>query len=119
MTAYVVRISDWSSVVCSSDLVADRVELDVARQHALGAGAELQLVHRREEGAGVQPLAYLEGIERAQDRVLSRAIDDGRHPAVARSEERRGGKEWGSKGKSRWAPEHIKKKTEAQHYRKV
>src|SRR3546814_968619 len=37
-TAYEMRISDWSSDVCSSDLLA----------HILGASGEIAVLHRRE-----------------------------------------------------------------------
>src|SRR3546814_19890876 len=57
-TAYEVRISDWSSDVCSSDLLGAG-ELDVVLQHGLaGAGAgeaddqrglEQREVHRRQQ----------------------------------------------------------------------
>src|SRR3546814_2403670 len=37
-TAYEMRISDWSSDVCSSDLPAHRYALDAARRTARGRG---------------------------------------------------------------------------------
>src|SRR3546814_8170521 len=57
-TAYEMRISDWSSDVCSSDLMAD-----VGAQHAIIPDADVgpdrhiadDPATRRDEGAGVDP----------------------------------------------------------------
>src|SRR3546814_1389680 len=50
-TAYEMRISDWSSDVCSSDLMdivrADRARVDLDRKIALGRGAEMKLPAQR------------------------------------------------------------------------
>src|SRR3546814_4129566 len=78
-TAYEMRISDWSSDVCSSDLAA-------APHHVEGRQAEVPQ-HR------LQPLQI-----GAQDRR-----DIG---ADGRSEERRVGKECVSTCRSRWSPYH-------------
>src|SRR3546814_2558602 len=75
-TAYEMRISDWSSDVCSSDLHA-AVVADV-----LGRA-------QRAAGEGVFPQA-----------LLDHAV------GVARSEERRVGKECVSTCRSRWSPYH-------------
>src|SRR3546814_5931217 len=82
-TAYEMRISDWSSDVCSSDL---------RRAHG-GAG---RCVH-----AGSR--CFL-------DHLLVAALER----AVARSEERRVGKECVSTCRSRWSPYHSKKKNREQ-----
>src|SRR3546814_5713987 len=93
-TAYEMRISDWSSDVCSSDL------LDEAR-------AEL-LQCRREALAGTPRTPGLaEGMERRQLRDADEAGCD----AVIlereqRSEERRVGNECVSTCRSRWSPYH-------------
>src|SRR3546814_6883336 len=82
-TAYEMRISDWSSDVCSSDL---RPGGEVAPQRA----------HHR-SGEGVRPAA---------DALRP---EDARHPARRepdRSEERRVGKECVSTCRSRWSPYH-------------
>src|SRR3546814_6964158 len=42
-TAYELRISDWSSDVCSSDLVVDLVELAAIEPHAAAARAVVDL----------------------------------------------------------------------------
>src|SRR3712207_8736842 len=73
---------DWSSDVCSSDLAG------VERAHTL----EVLAAQARGDA----------------DAVLARLDACRREPACVtiRSEERRGGKE----GRSRWAPDHLKKK---------
>src|SRR3546814_2476445 len=80
-TAYEMRISDWSSDVCSSDLQHDCAM--VARQHAL---------------------------QRRHSAVYLTQISDLSHSPVIfgchRSEERRVGKECVSTCRSRWSPYH-------------
>src|SRR3546814_2827297 len=87
-TAYEMRISDWSSDVCSSDLdcvASTRCAVDawhsVGREHQLPdmAAAAAEQAHRR-----CQVIA----------------------PHAARSEERRVGKECVSTCRSRWSPYH-------------
>src|SRR3546814_14624981 len=95
-----MRISDWSSDVCSSDLlgglarrhvgeIADHPRGGVHRVHAVGG-----------EG-GVRFLAA----HVAADRGLALVAGDDLH----RSEERRVGKEGVSTVRSRWLPDHSKK----------
>src|SRR3546814_5125196 len=87
-TAYEMRISDWSSDVCSSDLV------NSIRCWKPGAAAAAEVM---------QP-----------ERADAQLPNDRAHPAdvVAvwmgqdRSEERRVGKEWVSTCRSRWSPYH-------------
>src|SRR3546814_6878174 len=84
-TAYEMRISDWSSDVCSSDLVYCRFGPGVD-----GIGSVL--LERGMEGFTFgQPSQYLNG----EDWV-----------ALYRSEERRVGKECVSTCRSRWSPYH-------------
>src|SRR3546814_11355520 len=80
-TAYEMRISDWSSDVCSSDLIGG---FRNARRWALVALAR----HRPRAG-----------------RAVAQVQDSGR------SEDRRVGKECVSTCRSRWSPHHYKKKT--------
>src|SRR3546814_6702224 len=92
-TAYEMRISDWSSDVCSSDLPARR-----AAPVPVGAApppGHAVAVHRRNA---------------RRRRRLSRDRGQGR-----RSEERRVGKECVSKCRSRWSPYHYIKKTKPDH----
>src|SRR3546814_8730391 len=78
-TAYDMRISDWSSDVCSSDL------------HGAAALCELPLRSLPRHGAA---------------ECLRRALgdDDGGQPVADRPEERRVGKECVSKCRYRWSP---------------
>src|SRR3546814_17935757 len=105
-------ISDWSSDVCSSDLTnigapgksARQAHLKCPRQSA--SRPRWQPPHRRTPrnapatsgGAWRQPLQSLQ---------------------VARSEERRVGKECVSTCRSRWSPYHKKKNTNEQMTHKV
>src|SRR3546814_3636145 len=82
-TAYEMRISDWSSDVCSSDLREVRLDQQLGRLH-----------RRPGDGAGVLPVA---GQRAGAERFC-------RH--LCRSEERRVGKECVSTCRSRWSPYH-------------
>src|SRR3546814_16812851 len=117
-TAYEMRISDWSSEVCSSDLrkpvasPADGRARSLAERRAGvrrrdGAGVDLDPADRRgREHRGCQ---WLEGGRR---RHLGRremgCAQDAR--AGGSSAERRVGKEWGGTCRARGAPSHKKKK---------
>src|SRR3546814_2817002 len=81
-TAYEMRISDWSSDVCSSDLVA----------------------HRRPEPAG--PAVHQVGEQHERDDQQDPGQVGDRAALVERSEERRVGKECVSTCRSRWSPYH-------------
>src|SRR3546814_2105466 len=87
-TAYEMRISDWSSDVCSSDLWAD-----VWRRECFGW--EYKGRHANLDKAYSQLLQYSVALE---------------NPPLLRSEERRVGKECVSTCRSRWSPYHSKKK---------
>src|SRR3546814_4081769 len=94
-TAYEMRISDWSSDVCSSDLRRTR------RSSAKGALLELALVQ----------WAMTEASKRGFTPTIT--PDLVRAPYMvrpSRSEERRVGKECVSTCRSRWSPYHYKKK---------
>src|SRR3546814_4210240 len=100
-TAYEMRISDWSSDVCSSDLIVARVDAvdedDAGLGIGIGRGDDLV-----PEGAG------LDGLVNATAK-LERPVGIGlhrRHEGIARSEERRVGKECVSTCRSRWSPYH-------------
>src|SRR3546814_4108086 len=85
-TAYEMRISDWSSDVCSSDLI-DLLALlhDVFER-------------RRINGRAIGVRAHHEFPGFVTDRIAARGIE--------RSEERRVGKECVSTCRSRWSPDH-------------
>src|SRR3546814_15461033 len=104
-TAYEMRISDWSSDVCSSDL-------DLA-------GAVLGEVEAQQPGAAAHDAGQFLGVvelqpERDAEPLAQRRRDQSR-PGGRRSEERRGGTGWVSPFRSRWTPYHSKnkRKTEA------
>src|SRR3546814_14494269 len=95
-----MRISDWSSDVCSSDLAtATRASTTTAcgriwrgRGRDLGRGRDSAIVAASVKTDGQhQPAVALQPVE-------------------ARSEERRVGKECVSTCRSRWSPYHLKKK---------
>src|SRR3546814_4662249 len=97
-TADEMRISDWSSDVCSSDLGAAR---DV-QQHDLVHRPLVESLHGVHRVV-VDDVGVLEpdGLHH-----LSVAQDEDRNEALLRSEERRVGKECVSTCRSRWSPEH-------------
>src|SRR3546814_1158565 len=90
-TAYEMRISDWSSDVCSSDLPRHDHQVDVV-------GAE-DLDQLLAVGGPVEPLAP----DGAFDQLGGDAVV---FPDLQRSEERRVGKECVSTCRSRWSPYH-------------
>src|SRR3546814_11696494 len=92
-----MRISDWSSDVCSSDLAARGI------------------VDRR--GDAADPVLVFLEVERAARRDIAahppfpcRIIGRGRAARLIRSEERRVGKGCVSTCRSRWSPYHYKTK---------
>src|SRR3546814_18403127 len=94
-TAYEMRISDWSSDVCSSDLAGPRQQ--IVRQQVAGVAAD-DAYHQQDqpdEPVELAGLAEPAGEEHPQQ--------------VYRSEERRVGKECVSTCRSRWSPYHKKK----------
>src|SRR3546814_2157267 len=95
-TAYEMRISDWSSDVCSSDL-----------QVGIAAGVdprERLQVHGDVEGQAVEAAAAAHADAQRGD--LGAVDVDARGAFAARSEERRVGKECVSTCRSRWSPYH-------------
>src|SRR3546814_5741518 len=97
-TAYEMRISDWSSDVCSSDLVPRRANRRAhinAGDRTTGAFAHFPL--KRDNDGG--PLISI--FEAARDNADNAGV---------RSEERRVGKECVNTCRSRWSPYHSKKK---------
>src|SRR3546814_10961516 len=101
-----MRISDWSSDVCSSDLFEhgdgdDRALVHLAagcRRAADRGGAALELLHAERD-------ALLLGIDVEHDRFAGLALAM-QVERVLRSEERRVVKESVSTCRSRWAPSH-------------
>src|SRR3546814_12756902 len=109
-----MRISDWSSDVCSSDLLIEGTG-DVAQQlpgRAEGVGG----THAAEDGGELQG-----DVQRAQHRLQGHRSTDPQPGAVRegepgeRSEARRVGKGSVSTCRSRWPPYNEKQKTPQQH----
>src|SRR3546814_9263247 len=101
-TAYEMRISDWSSDVCSSDLmlkkVADTQGRVLHEEAHPEAGGYFRSDHFNFAKAGV-PALYVDGGEDL--------LEGGKAAGeAARSEERRVGKECVSTCRSRWSPYH-------------
>src|SRR3546814_3685118 len=91
-TAYEMRISDWSSDVCSSDLIAPKFRTgDYFGGIHDAVGALTQLI----DGEPLPP--PVEGAPRESRGMGLQGM---------RSEERRGGKECVSTCRSRWSPYH-------------
>src|SRR3546814_12313156 len=113
-----MRISDWSSDVCSSDLrfvpaetfsvveTVGRPSGQARRQGNIYCSIEARIA----VGAHLPAHDRFEMIDRVIRQDIERTA--GRIAAEeSRSEERRVGKECGSTCRSRWAPDHEKKKT--------
>src|SRR3546814_7721680 len=94
-TAYEMRISDWSSDVCSSDLRGVAVRL-------------MDQLHfpQHERMAADRALAEDHQVAREDIGTFHGDGDRRRQPHPARSEERRVGKECVSTCRSRWSPYH-------------
>src|SRR3546814_1580529 len=96
-TAYDMRISDWSSDVCSSDLAAVAEVFDFLRRQHQHTDLEADLAAvclAGDDGRGLRG-----AVLQAGDVDLLAAVQAQR----ARSEERRVGKECVSKCRSRWS----------------
>src|SRR3546814_18832877 len=104
-----MRISDWSSDVCSSDLDAEH------RQQAL------HFIHRQRFAgdAEIDPqlLAAVVQLPGQRQRGGTEAELTVADLTAARSEERRVGKECVSKCRTRWSPYNKKKKKNNQKYK--
>src|SRR3546814_12135429 len=103
-TAYDMRISDWSSDVCSSDLrIVGAADRRGRRRRQLGSRA-----------LGVSP-SPRPSAARAGVPFSARPYRSNGMPAFAgmtRSEERRVGKECVSQCRSRWSPYHSTQKAQ-------
>src|SRR3546814_11906428 len=116
-----MRISDWSSDVCSSDLIIGGVLLPAARV-VKGAGTGARLINNAATGAlygGISGAGQGDGfVERAGNALEGAAVGGaiglaadpliraGSKVAGNRSEARRVGKECVSTCRSRWSPYH-------------
>src|SRR3546814_19096742 len=113
-----MRISDWSSDVCSSDLFLDRFDADIgvvhrlplARPGAVGVGAD------RPEQATVRGVEIIGGVGGSRQRSVDRrhfptgligVADRRTDRAVARSSDvPRSGTEMASSGRLWWYADH-------------
>src|SRR3546814_17896811 len=117
-----MRISDWSSDVCSSDLLVIAHHLITLRRCQRRAG---RIAHsfidyaKLIPGEGILLVARDSGFQhlfgfrkvavilRCDPRMTQQRGD--KRLIACRSEERRVGEECVSTGRSRWSPEHLKK----------
>src|SRR3546814_16414022 len=108
-----MRISDWSSDVCSSDLVLAHGLDQVPADHPRVEGGER---HRQHDPGQDEPTRKHCLEHRLPDRDARRRSpselepEDVEEQVRERSEERREGKECVSTSKSRWWTDHKKKK---------
>src|SRR3546814_16563040 len=91
-----MRISDWSSDVCSSDLITQ----------GLGAGSRPEIGRAAAEETIDDVTKMLEGAHMC---FIAAGMCGGRATMRARSDERCVGKECVSTCRSRWSPYHSKK----------
>src|SRR3546814_19535086 len=110
-----MRISDWSSDVCSSDLLGARV-VGVQVEFAVAVGTEVDGVADPDR---IDVVAAADGLGDFLHRSIGRRIEQEfrSQPAAIvlplqkrRSEERRVGEECVSTCRFRWSPYHKKKK---------
>src|SRR3546814_14354544 len=96
-----MRISDWSSDVCSSDLPIARL-----RKHCIALG----IWDEERHAAMDRELAEMVR-DAAREAEKNGILGHGLHPPMEsiRSEERRVGKESVSKCRSRWSSYHVQK----------
>src|SRR3546814_15953240 len=94
-----MRISDWSSDVCSSDLAVASAEEGFAVWSAMGGTARGRVLHEAQRilRARNRELAELEVLDCGKPIQEAEVVD------VLRSEERRVGKECVSTCRSRWS----------------
>src|SRR3546814_12515818 len=118
-TAYDMRISDWSSDVCSSDLLgAIQAFALLSLRKLLGGIADIwsekhdDIWSYCEETIDDSSLYLL-------DRFAIDSILDEYEVICTRSEERRVGKECVSTCRSRWSPYSYKKKKHKHHTTKI
>src|SRR3546814_17172532 len=108
-----MRISDWSSDVCSSDLATTCTPgpWHIQRMLLAAEGFPINLAFAG-KGNASRPEAIVEMVE-AGAAALKLHEDWGTTPAAidCRSEERRVGQECVSTCRSRWSPDPYKKKT--------
>src|SRR3546814_17343914 len=105
-TAYGMLISDWSSDVCSSDLLdmVDRLRVQQRLEQHVGKAQREEVLDRFLAGIMVDAKDMIIG-EGAADLL----VDGWRRSEVVRLEEGRVGKEWVRTCRSGWERSHKKK----------
>src|SRR3546814_9762845 len=100
-TAYEMRISDWSSDVCSSDLIG------AAALEALDPAPDGAIIASPANPTGTiipaEEMAHIAQVCRTRN---IRIVSDEIYHGLSRSEERRGGKECVSTCRYGWSPYH-------------
>src|SRR3546814_15325505 len=97
-----MRISYWSSDVCSSDLVGEVLVIHVDRAHVVLPPDYPSAFSASHEFGHVEKIRSVMDFS---NHAIERYVRSGR-----RSEERRVGKECVSKCRSRWSPHYYKNK---------
>src|SRR3546814_14355421 len=97
-----MRISDWSSDVCSSDLEPVTGRAGPVRLHALPLWQQGRTLY----GGASALIAYTMATRTFTGLPPLRAAQIGFVAPLGRSEERRVGRECGSKCRSRWSQYH-------------
>src|SRR3546814_13956874 len=102
-----MRISDWSSDVCSSDLYP-YIQISRYSGYCTSLFGGLRIIGKRRAGADeiAVAIAVVDAVDRRPVFVGGRARREATFAARIRSEERRVGKECVSTCRSRWAPCH-------------
>src|SRR3546814_15413196 len=106
-----MRISDWSSDVCSSDLVASG-RLDIAQVTPAVEATALQICRNTAYlglliaavDYGMQRKKVMQGMKMTKQEVKDEHRQSDGDPQMKRSEERSVGKECVSTCRSRWSP---------------
>src|SRR3546814_17339570 len=104
-TAYEMRISDWSSYVCSSDLTG--LLLDLTRRFGRLVPHILTQYHHPDTPEISVIRSNIVGD--AKYRVTQKPAGAYWHSDLSRPEERRVGTEWGSQCRAGWSPDHYTK----------
>src|SRR3546814_18213959 len=106
-----MRISDWSSDVCSSDLKGDEVANGIIT--AMGrVDIGVPIVIRLDGPNADEGRSILEPHLSEKLQMASTMVEAAETAVALREEERRGGKELVSRGDSRWSQSHdINKNT--------
>src|SRR3546814_8651298 len=108
-TAYEMRISDWSSDVCSSDLAQPDHDRGLVFRTLAASALRRGMVAFRGRHGSLPEAAHptVEGSRPGARRHVAHAAvaaRPGLGPDESRSDERRVGKEGVSTGRSRWSP---------------